>query len=57
MTNYCEDCGCRVFGGHCVNCHEETFIVDQYRDLDEPVPKSISDKELEQAHDHRNFKN
>lgn len=33
MSSYCEDCGCKVYSGHCVNCHEETFIAEQYRDL------------------------
>lgn len=45
----CEDCGSKIYGGHCVNCHEETFIADQYRDLGEVVPESISEKELEQS--------
>lgn len=51
----CEDCGSRVYGGHCVNCHEETFIADQYRDLGEPVPELIANKELEQSLDETNF--
>ena len=51
----CEDCGCKVYGGHCTNCHEETFIAQQYRDLGEPVPSSIADKELEQSLDETNF--
>ena len=45
----CEDCGCKIYGGHCVNCHEETFIADQYRDLGESVPRSIVNKESEQS--------
>jgi len=49
MSGYCEDCGCKVFGGHCVNCHEETFIADQYRDLGEEVPETIADKEADQS--------
>lgn len=49
MDGYCEDCGCKVFSGHCVNCHEETFIAEQYRELREEVPQIISDKELAQA--------
>lgn len=44
---YCEDCGCKTYNGVCVNCHEEVYIADQYRDLGESVPKVISDKELE----------
>jgi hypothetical protein len=30
---YCEDCGCAVYNGHCVNCHEEVFIAEQHMDL------------------------
>lgn len=29
----CEDCGCRVYKGHCVNCHEEIYIVEQHYEL------------------------
>lgn len=49
MEGYCEDCGCKVFSGHCVNCHEETFIAQQYRDLGETVPETIAEKEVEQS--------
>lgn len=34
----CDDCGERVYGGYCVNCHEEVFIAEQYECLGEPVP-------------------
>lgn len=27
---YCEDCGTKMHGGVCPNCHEETIILDQY---------------------------
>jgi len=30
MGNYCEDCGCKVYSGHCVNCHEEVYIGEQH---------------------------
>lgn len=30
---YCEDCGCKIYNGHCVNCHEEVFIAEQDREL------------------------
>lgn len=43
---YCEDCGCKVFNGHCVNCHEETYIAQQYVEMGEEVPDSIYKKEL-----------
>ena len=35
--NTCEDCGCKVYNGHCVNCHEETFIAEQNYGNDEPI--------------------
>lgn len=33
----CSDCGCKVYGGHCVNCHEETYIAEQNYSNDEPI--------------------
>ncbi len=33
----CEDCGCKVYDGHCVNCHEETYIMEQDMGNDEHV--------------------
>lgn len=44
----CEDCGTKMNNGYCPNCNEEIFIAEQYRELDEPVPQSIADKEMEQ---------
>jgi len=44
----CEDCGCKVYGGHCVNCHEEIYIERQYHDLNQDVPPIIYDKAREQ---------
>lgn len=38
-NNYCEDCGCKVYNGRCVNCHEELYILDQYDELEMPRPK------------------
>ncbi len=52
----CVDCGSKVYSGHCSWCHEETFIADQYRDLGEPVPELIANKELKQSYDERNFR-
>ena len=40
----CEDCGCKVYGGYCVNCNEEHYIEEQYIELDMVVPKSIYEK-------------
>lgn len=38
MSNrYCENCGCRVYNGKCVNCHEETYIYEQNEANDEQI--------------------
>ena len=31
----CVNCGCKVYNGHCVNCHEETYIAEQSWQNDE----------------------
>lgn len=36
----CENCGCKVYNGHCVNCHEETYIAEQNAGNDEPCAMS-----------------
>ena len=57
--NSCENCGCRVYHGDCVNCDEEAFI-DEQRELtnmeevyavsDRPVTfASILDKPKEES--------
>jgi hypothetical protein len=33
----CENCGCKVYNGHCVNCHEETYIAEQNAGNDEQI--------------------
>lgn len=38
MPNYCDDCGCNVYNGHCVNCHEEVYIYEQHEELGFPIP-------------------
>ena len=48
MSNYCEDCGCKVYNGRCTNCHEELYILDQYDELrgtdyELPYPDEDSD--------------
>jgi len=49
MSNSCEDCGCKVYNGHCVNCHEETYIAEQNYSNDEPIAFSEEfNKKLEQ---------
>jgi hypothetical protein len=35
---YCDDCGCKMYNGHCTNCHEEVFIVQQYQELGMELP-------------------
>ena len=49
--NYCEDCGSKVYSGHCVNCHEETFIAQQNASNDDPISfsKEFNDKLAKQA--------
>ena len=37
----CEDCGCKVYSGYCVNCNEEHFIEEQCIELNIPIPDSI----------------
>ena len=46
MASYCDNCGCKVYSGACVNCHEAVYIQDQYIDLEMEVPDSIL-KEVE----------
>jgi len=43
--NYCENCGCKIYDGACVNCHEELYILDQYNDLGmEPPSREFMEK-------------
>ena len=37
MAGECADCGCKVYGGHCTNCHEEHFIMEQNNTNDELI--------------------
>lgn len=39
----CEDCGTKLQGSRCPNCHEETFIRDQYIENDLPLPHPNSE--------------
>ena len=41
--NYCENCGCKVFNGRCVNCHEELYILDQYHEQGMKLPNKDSE--------------
>jgi hypothetical protein len=40
----CENCGSRLYGGYCVNCHEEVFIAQQYEADGESVPDLLLEK-------------
>lgn len=42
----CEDCGERIIGNHCVNCHEEVFIAEQHVELETYGETSLEFKEL-----------
>ena len=46
----CENCGCKVYNGHCVNCHEERYIYERSQFDDEPTSfsKEFLDKVREQ---------
>ena len=46
----CEDCGTKLYGGACSNCHEETFICEQNYGNDEPIAFSedFKNKVIEQ---------
>ncbi len=37
MSSTCEDCGSKVYRGHCTWCHEETYIAEQSWGNDEPT--------------------
>ena len=41
----CENCGCNVYNGHCVWCHEETYIAEQNYSNDEPIAFSLEFKD------------
>lgn len=32
-VKYCDDCGEKVFNGHCTWCHEEVYIAEQHYEL------------------------
>ena len=42
--SHCDNCGCRVYSGACVNCHEATYIEQQYVDLEMTIPRSITEE-------------
>jgi hypothetical protein len=51
---HCSDCGEKMSDGFCINCDEEHFIADQYRDLGESVPLGIAATEQEQMRKREN---
>lgn len=55
MSDYCENCGSKVYNGACTNCEEEIYIADQYYDLDMELPPNDSTfyRELIQAESRR----
>lgn len=40
---YCEDCGTKMHGGVCPNCHEETVILGQYHEQGMEPPAEDTD--------------
>ena len=41
----CPNCGCKMYNGHCVNCHEETYIFQQYQEIeDDEWDEALSDE-------------
>lgn len=38
VGGHCENCGCRIGRHGCENCHEEAYILDQYRDQEMADP-------------------
>ena len=55
---YCPDCGCESYNGHCVNCHEETYIMYQNAQNDEPIAFSpgFQNKVSSQFHEAKEIK-
>jgi hypothetical protein len=45
MSQYCEDCGCKMSGGICSNCHEELFIMENQSEfIDFPLSEEFLQK-------------
>jgi len=41
--SYCEDCGSKMDHHGCTWCNEESYIVDQYYELDMSLPSEETD--------------
>ncbi len=41
--SFCEDCGSKMGHHGCTWCNEESYIVDQYYELDMPLPNEDTD--------------
>ena len=41
--SYCEDCGSKISHHGCTWCNEESYIVDQYYELDMSLPSEETD--------------
>lgn len=48
MSKHCDDCGCKVYDGRCLNCHEIEYIEDQYLEMGDLPPESVR-KEAEES--------
>lgn len=49
----CENCGCAIGRYGCENCNEEAYILEQYYELDMPLPsQEFQDKAAEQKRKH-----
>lgn len=49
MASYCNDCGCKVYGGWCTNCNEVQFIRQQYVDQNMEIPERFERECVENA--------
>lgn len=49
MADYCEDCGCKRYGGICSNCQEELYIYENQSEYaDAPYSEEFIEKVGEQ---------
>ena len=43
---YCENCGCKIYGGICSNCYEELYIIENQAEF---IEQPLSDEFLQKA--------